>query len=87
MKKLVFIIGLIVGYVLGARAGRRRYDQIAEKAKNVWESTSVQHQVGKAEESLKTVAGMAGDAALDGVKNLTNRVIDSKKSLREPSAK
>lgn len=86
MKKLVFIIGLVVGYVLGARAGRKRYDQIAEKAKHLWESPSVQQQVGKAEESLKTAAGKAGDAALDGVKHLTNRVIDSKKSARDQSA-
>ncbi|MGO2110758.1 MAG: hypothetical protein ACTH31_04020 [Pseudoclavibacter sp.] len=83
MKKLVFVIGLIVGYVLGARAGRKRYDQIAEAAKNVWQSKPVQQQVGKVEDGVKVAAAKAGDAALDGVKTLTNRVIDAKKSSRE----
>lgn len=87
MKKVIFIIGLAIGYVLGSRAGRARYDQIASAAASLWQSKPVQQQVGKVEESVKVLSAKAGDAALDGVKNLTNRVVDSKKSsAAQPSA-
>jgi hypothetical protein len=43
MKKSLFIVlvGLGVGYVLGARAGRERYDLIVEKVNGVWEDPRV----------------------------------------------
>ena len=43
--KLSLVAGLAVGYVLGARAGRERYDQIAAGAARVWGSKPVQRQV------------------------------------------
>ncbi len=36
------VIGLAVGYVLGARAGRERYEQIARTAKAAWDSSTAQ---------------------------------------------
>jgi hypothetical protein len=43
MKKslLIIAIGLGVGYVLGARAGRERYDLIVDKATGIWEDPRV----------------------------------------------
>jgi sRNA-binding protein len=43
MKKslLVVLFGFGVGYVLGARAGRERYDLIVEKVTGVWEDPRV----------------------------------------------
>lgn len=45
--KLSLLTGLAVGYVLGARAGRKRYEQIAAAAQKVWESKPVQAQAAK----------------------------------------
>ena len=45
--KILFITGGLVGYVLGARAGRKRYDQIAEAASNVWHAEPVQRRVNE----------------------------------------
>ncbi len=39
--KTLLIIGLGVGYVLGARAGRERYEQIRAKATELWENPAV----------------------------------------------
>ncbi len=66
--KLSFIAGLAVGYVLGARAGRQRYEQIARTSGKVWHSTPVQKQVSTAKEAARTkaapvVADMVADAA------------------------
>jgi hypothetical protein len=43
MKKslLIIAVGLGVGYILGARAGRERYDLIVEKATGIWEDPRV----------------------------------------------
>jgi hypothetical protein len=36
--RLGLLIGLAIGYVLGSRAGRERYEQIRRAAKAAWES-------------------------------------------------
>jgi hypothetical protein len=43
MKKslLIIAVGIGIGYVLGARAGRERYDLIVEKVTGVWEDPRV----------------------------------------------
>lgn len=67
MKKVWFIIGATVGYILGARAGRERYDQISRTAGKAWNSEAVQHRVedvkAAAAEAPGKVAGtLAGSA-------------------------
>jgi hypothetical protein len=44
--KLLFLGGVAVGYVLGSRAGRQRYEQIVAKGRQVWESPTVQEAAG-----------------------------------------
>ncbi|HEX4058428.1 MAG TPA: hypothetical protein VHX87_08950 [Galbitalea sp.] len=43
MKKslLIIAVGVGIGYILGARAGRERYDLIVEKVTGVWEDPRV----------------------------------------------
>ena len=45
--KLSLLAGAAAGYVLGARAGRERYEQIAAGAQKLWESKPVQKQASK----------------------------------------
>ena len=44
--KLIFITGVGVGYVLGTRAGREKFDQMVAQARRVWESPTVQEAAG-----------------------------------------
>jgi hypothetical protein len=44
--KMVFIAGVGIGYVLGSRAGRERYDQLVAQARKIWESPTVQEAAG-----------------------------------------
>lgn len=44
-------VGLVAGYVLGARAGRERYEQIAKISSKVWNLSAVQAGVDKAQEA------------------------------------
>lgn len=64
MSKISFILGAAAGYVLGARAGQRRYEQIRSGANQLWKSQPVQNQVATAKHAAKT---KAAPAALDAV--------------------
>ncbi|WP_433497247.1 YtxH domain-containing protein [Sphaerimonospora sp. CA-214678] len=44
--KMMFAAGLTVGYVLGTRAGRERYEQIKRMAQRVADSPTVQEAAG-----------------------------------------
>jgi hypothetical protein len=44
--KLLFLGGAAVGFVLGARAGREKYDQLVATGRRVWESPTVQEAAG-----------------------------------------
>lgn len=75
MKKLAFIAGIAVGYVLGARAGRRRYEQIRKAAKNLWETDSVQRGVHQAQEFAKERVGDVADSMYEGAKKVVGVVV------------
>ncbi len=47
---LMFGAGVGLGYVLGTRAGRERFDEIRGKAKHAWESKPVQDAAGAVQE-------------------------------------
>jgi len=67
MKKLTLIAGLGIGYVLGARAGRERYEQIRGRAKKLASNPTVQSAAGKAQETVTTQASAAASAVADKV--------------------
>ncbi|CCH77427.1 hypothetical protein BN12_1950002 [Nostocoides japonicum T1-X7] len=68
MQKTPFILGVAVGYVLGARAGRERYEQIKRSAATVWTSDVVEQKKAEALAVARTkaapyVADRLADAA------------------------
>lgn len=44
--KLTFVAGLATGYVLGTKAGRKRYDTITDGARRLIDSPAVQEAAG-----------------------------------------
>ncbi|MDH6574861.1 hypothetical protein [Kitasatospora sp. MAP5-34] len=77
MWKLTLIVGVGVGYVLGARAGRQRYEQIARTARQIAQNPRVQDAAEKARHQAGTVAGKAAGAVADRVGDrLPNAVTD-----------
>lgn len=72
--KLGLVIGLGVGYVLGTRAGRRRYEQIKASAQKVWELDQVQEQVDKVKDFAASNAMKLPRVAFDGAVRLAKTV-------------
>lgn len=66
--KLLFVVGLGVGYVLGTRAGRRRYEQIKSAAIKVWDSPAVQKPVHSMQDYAADRIGDLGGAVTESLK-------------------
>jgi hypothetical protein len=54
-----FLLGIAVGYVLGSRAGRERYEDIVAMARRVAGSQTVQATAGVLQAQAAEVAGRA----------------------------
>ena len=65
--KIGLVVGLGVGYVLGTRAGRARYEQIKKQAERIWELEPVQKQVGRAKEFAQANAMAIPRVAWNGI--------------------
>ena len=67
MKKIVLLTAAAAGYVLGARAGRERYEQIKSGAQKVAENPRVQAATSKAQETVTAQATAVAGAAKEKV--------------------
>jgi len=72
--KILFVFGLAMGYVLGTRAGRERYEQIKAGAEKVWMDPRVQEQVHTVEEFVKDKAPDLADKATSAAKKVVTTV-------------
>ena len=76
MKKLPLLASFGAGYVLGARAGRQRYDQIAEAARKVADDPRVQRVAHRAQDAAAQQASAAAEAAKDKVSSAASSAAD-----------
>jgi hypothetical protein len=84
--KILFVVGLGVGYVLGTRAGRERYEQIRKAAQDVWNQPKVQEGVQTVKDFAMSRAGDVGENVLDGAKKLVAQVSGSQTSSTRSSS-
>jgi hypothetical protein len=76
MSKLSLLAAAGVGYVLGARAGRQRYEQIAGAARKVADNPKVQRVAHKAQDAAAPLASVAAEAAKDQVTSAASSAAD-----------
>ena len=72
--RLGFLVGFGAGYVLGAKAGSERYDQLKRLYDNLVSSPQFQQASGKAKEAVGTGLEQAKDAASGGVSKVAGAV-------------
>lgn len=63
MSKVTLLIAGGIGYVLGARAGRERYDQIVAAVNKAWGSEPVQDAVDQVKDQAPQVAHKVSEGA------------------------
>ena len=73
MAKMSFLIGFGAGYVLGAKAGTERYEQLKRLYENLQSSPQVRQATRKAKEAAGTGFEKAQDIAQEGVDKIKSR--------------
>ena len=86
--KILLVVGLGIGYVLGTRAGREKYDQMKSAALKLWNDPRVQKTVDDAGDFVKDKAPDVAEFFADGAKKVVSQVSGSKTpAARKPAAR
>ncbi|AZS44993.1 hypothetical protein [Microbacterium oleivorans] len=75
--KIGIVVGLTAGYVLGARAGRQRYEQIKDAYLRVYNTPAVKKQVDKVGEFGKSAAFALPSVLWNGAVKVTRAATTS----------
>jgi uncharacterized protein YgiB involved in biofilm formation len=76
--RLGFFIGFGAGYVLGAKAGKERYEQLRRLYDNLVSSPTFQQATGKAKSAMGTGIEQAKDAASESVSKVSSAIKERK---------
>ncbi len=85
--KILFLAGLGVGYVLGTRAGRERYEQIKTAAANLWNAPAVQKRVDDVQDFVKDHAPEVAEFVTDGAKKVVAQVSGRTAGPKKPASR
>ena len=68
--KILFVVGLGVGYVLGTRAGREKYEKIKRQAQWVWDSPVISDARDQVDAFVKARTPDLAEVVASGVKKV-----------------
>jgi len=83
MKKLPLLLAAGVGYVLGTKAGRERYEQIRSQAQRFAKDPRVQRTARQAADTVKEKAPVVKDKATEAASSAADKVGSSSSSSSE----
>lgn len=90
--KIAFVLGAAVGYVLGTRAGRERYEQIKRGAQHLWQTEPVQRGVSAVRdavderaETVKVFVARVGADVLSGFVQPKQRPGEPRAEAEQPA--
>lgn len=83
--KLAVLAGVGVGYVLGTRAGRERYEQMRAQAQRLWQDPRVEQKRQQAAHVARDQAAAAKDAVTEKVTERMHRSDDSSDTQSVPA--
>lgn len=73
MSKVLLVAAGMAGYVLGARDGRRRYEQLKASAHRIWTDPRVQQKTTQATEAVKAKAPAAKEQLTSAARRATSK--------------
>jgi len=77
--RITFLSGFAVGYVLGARAGRERYEQIKRVGQRVAENPAAQQAAGAVQAQAAGLAKTAKQKVTDGLQDRVPKLANTAK--------
>ena len=77
MKIIIFAAGVVVGYILGARAGRKGYERLRENARRIANSPAVQNVANSVGDVVGSAANLAGDKISDALGSVEKKLDDA----------
>lgn len=83
--KILLVVGLGVGYVLGTRAGREKYDRMKSAVLTFWNDPRVQKRVDDAGDFVKDKAPEVAEFLSDGAKKVVSQVSGTKAPAKKPT--
>ena len=81
--RITFLAGLVVGYVVGARAGRERYEQMVKLGRKVVEHPAVQNATRTAGSKATELTKAAGQKAAERMPKLAETAKSSASKVRD----
>ena len=82
--RLTFVAGLALGYVLGTRAGRERYEQLKKSARRIAQNPAVRNTAESAAQQGRQYAGKAFHTVSNKVGDRVPETVAQRvRSLRE----
>ena len=85
--KILLLTGLAVGYVLGTRAGRERYEEIKTTANKLWNDPRVQKPVHQAQDFSKDKAPEVAEFVTDSAKKVVSQISGKSTTAKKPATK
>jgi hypothetical protein len=85
--KILLLTGLAVGYVLGTRAGRERYEEIKTTANKLWNDPRVQKPVHQAQDFAKDKAPEVAEFVTDSAKKVVSQISGKSTTAKKPATK
>jgi hypothetical protein len=73
VKKWVFVAGAGIGYVLGTRAGREKYNAMAARAREILDKPTVKEASGAVQAEATRLYGEGKNLVRDKVRELRER--------------
>lgn len=83
--KILFVAGLGLGYVLGTRAGREKYEELRTAALKVWNDPRVQKAADSVEDFVKDKAPDVAEFVSDNAKKVVAQVQGKKPAPKKSS--
>ena len=82
-SRITFLAGLAVGYVVGARAGRERYEQMVKLSRKVIEHPAVQQTTRTAGAKVTELSKAAGQKAAETMPKIAQTAKSSASMVRD----
>ena len=77
MKRLAFVAGFGIGFVVGSASGRKSFESLRETARNTWNDPKVQEKVGEGTEWVKSEVPVVGNTLADSARKAAGSVSGS----------